>query len=92
MGARRPTDTGITWIGPLSAVGLIAALAWRPELGQMVRDRFAGWHARAMDGVPDQVLARTVCLAADGDWSSACPCYGLESAEEREAVAERFLR
>ncbi|HEV2527408.1 MAG TPA: TetR/AcrR family transcriptional regulator [Thermomicrobiales bacterium] len=77
---------------PHLTAGLIAALAWRPELGQLVRNRFTGWHARAREGVPDQVLARTICLAADGVWLSACFGYGLHDEGDREAISTRLLR
>lgn len=77
---------------PHLTAGLIAALAWRPELGQQVRDRFAGWHAQAREGVPDQVLARTICLAADGVWLSACFGYDLDDEGDRDAICARLLQ
>lgn len=77
---------------PHLTAGLIAALAWRPALGDAIRDRFRGWHARAMAGAADPAMARAVCLAADGVWLSACFGYGLEEGSDRDAVADSLLR
>jgi AcrR family transcriptional regulator len=72
-------------------VGLLAGMIEEPEVLEVVRERYAEWMARMLDGVDDPVDAWVVRLAADGLWYSDLLGIAAPQGADRRRLVERLV-
>jgi AcrR family transcriptional regulator len=70
--------------------GFLAALVDRPGM-ELVRERYAGWQARLVEGSDDPVQATVARLAADGLWLADLLGLAPPEGELRAAVLARLI-
>jgi hypothetical protein len=70
---------------PELSTALVSALANRPDLLAVARERFAAWRDRVLDDAADPVTAVIVRLAAEGLWLT--DAFGLAPVEGADRAA-----
>ena len=77
---------------PDASAAIIAAIALNPELLVPVRERYAGWRARAEADGLSPGLGTLIALAADGLWLADLFGLGAPDGETRAALQATVAR